>query len=93
MSGGLSSAAPLLFAVDAVSGAAFASGEFGTCLARRNSSSRIALAVVMMPFETDDAIHDPPSTGDCGRLESPSLMLTLSIGSPSASAATWAIMV
>ena len=39
------------------------------------------------------AIHDPPSTGDCGRLESPSLMLMLSSGKPSMSAATCAMMV
>ena len=64
------------------SGAAFASGEFGICLARRSSSSRIASAVVTIPFDTEVAIHDPPSTGDCGRLESPSLMLMLSSGRP-----------
>ena len=51
------------------SGAAFASGEFGICFARRSSSSRIASAVVAIPFATEVAIHDPPSTGDCGRLE------------------------
>ncbi len=51
------------------SAAAFASGEFGICLAKRSSSSRIAPAVVTMPFDTEVAIHDPPSTGDCGRLE------------------------
>ena len=75
------------------SGAAFASGEFGICLASRNSSSRIAPAVVAIPFDTEAAIHDPPSTGDCGSVESPSLMLMFSSGSPSMSAATCAMMV
>ena len=74
---------------DAVS----ASGEFGICLARRNNSSRIASAVVTIPFDTEAAIHDPPSTGDCGRLESPSLMVMFSSGSPSMSAATCAMIV
>jgi hypothetical protein len=32
------------------------------------------MAVVAIPFDTEAAIHDPPSTGDCGRVESPSLM-------------------
>src|SRR3954469_5304549 len=54
---------------------------------------RIPPAVVTMPFATEAAIHDPPSTGDCGRLESPSLMLMLSSGNPSESAATCAMMV
>ena len=48
---------------------ALASGEFGICFARRNSSPRIASAVVTIPFATEAAIHDPPSTGDCGKLE------------------------
>ena len=75
------------------SGAASASGEFGVSFAMRKSSSRIAPAVVAMPFATEVAIHDPPSTGDCGRLESPSLMVMLSSGNPSMSAATCAMMV
>ena len=32
--------------------------------------------VVTIPFDTDAAIHDPPSTGDCGSVESPSLIVT-----------------
>ena len=71
----------------------FASGEFGICLARRNNSSRMAAAVVTIPLDTEAAIHEPPSTGDCGRLESPSLTLMFSSGSPSLSAATCAMMV
>ena len=59
---------------------ALESGEFGICFARRNSSPRIASAVVTIPFATEAAIHDPPSTGDCGKLESPILMLTLFLG-------------
>jgi hypothetical protein len=69
-----------------------ASGEFGIFLARR-MSSRIAAAVVAIAFDTEAAIHDPPSTGDCGRVESPSLILILSSGSPSMSAATCAMIV
>ena len=44
-------------------------------------------------FDTEAAIHDPPSTGDCGSVESPSLTLTLSSGRPSLSAATCAMIV
>jgi len=90
-------ASPLLISLPSASvtspGAMFASGEPGICLARRNSSSRIASAVVAIPLDTEAAIHDPPSTGDCGRLESPRLMLMFSSGSPSMSAATCAMMV
>ena len=75
------------------SGVASASGEFGICLARRNSSTRTASAVVTIPFDTEAAIHDPPSTGDCGNVESPSLIVTLSSGNPSISAATCAMIV
>ena len=46
-----------------------------------------------MPFATEVAIHEPPSTGDCGRLESPSLTVMLSSGRPSMSAATCAMIV
>ena len=90
-------ASPLLISLPSASvtspGAMFASGEPGICLARRNSSSRIASAVVAIPLDTEAAIHDPPSTGDCGRLESPRLMLMFWSGSPSMSAATCAMMV
>ena len=61
--------------------------------ARRRSSLRISVAVVTIAFDTEAAIHDPPSTGDCGSVESPSLMLMLSIGRPSVSAATCAMIV
>src|SRR4029077_7325861 len=74
------------------SGVAPTSDECGTWFASRNSSSRTAAAVVTIPFDTEAAIHDPPSTGDCGNVESPSLMVTLSSGSPSMSAATCAIV-
>ena len=53
----------------------------------------MAAAVVAIPFDTDAAIHEPPSTGDWGKLESPSLTLIFSSGSPSLSAATCAMMV
>ena len=43
--------------------------------------------------ETEAAIQDPPSTGHFGSVESPSLMLMLSSGSPRRSAATCAMMV
>jgi len=49
--------------------------------------------VVAIACATEAAIHDPPSTGDCGSVESPSLMLILSSGRPSMSAATCAMMV
>src|SRR6516165_1577602 len=79
-------ASPLLISLPSASatssGAMFASGEFGICLARRSSSSRIASAVAAIPLDTEAAIHDPPSTGEYGRLESPSLMLMFSSGSP-----------
>src|SRR5215475_14136729 len=45
------------------SGAAFASGEFGICLASRSNSLRTAAAVVAIPFDTEAAIHDPIGAG------------------------------
>ena len=73
--------------------AASFSGEFGMALARCNRSARIASQVVTIPFDTEAAIHDPPSTGDCGSVELPSLMLTASRGRPSLSAATCVMIV
>ena len=75
------------------SGATSASGEFGICFARCNSSARTASDVVTIPFATEAAIHDPPSTGDRGSAESPSLTVMASSGSPSISAATCAMIV
>jgi hypothetical protein len=46
-----------------------------------------------MALHTDEAIHEPPSTGHCGSVESPSLTLILSMGRPSMSAATCAMIV
>ena len=69
------------------------SGEFGMRLASRSNSLRTNSAVVAIPFPTEAAIQEPPSTGDAGRLESPSLMVMLSRGSPSMSAATCAMIV
>ena len=74
-------------------GSAPARAESGISFARRSSSWRIASAVPAMPLETEAASHDPPSTGDCGRVESPSFTLTASSGRPSMSAATWAMIV
>ena len=53
----------------------------------------MAAAVPAMPLETEAASHEPPSTGDCGKVESPSLTLMASSGRPSMSAATWAMIV
>ena len=54
--------------------------------ATRRTWRRCALA-------TEEAVHDPPSTGACGNVESPSFTLTFSIGSPSRSAGTCAMTV
>jgi hypothetical protein len=74
-------------------GVASAKGEFGICFVSRNSCSRMAAEVVAIPFDTEAAIHDPPSTGDCGSVESPSFTVTLSSGNPSISAATCVMIV
>ena len=75
------------------SGCAPASGEFGIFCAKPSSSLRISSAVTAMACATEAAVHEPPSTGDCGSVESPSLIVTLSIGRPSMSAATCAMIV
>ncbi len=46
-----------------------------------------------MAEPTEDVVNEPPSTGASGRLESPSLTVTSCNGTPSISAAIWAIMV
>ena len=76
------------------SGVASASGEFGICLcqAQQLLADRVGTSS-RSPFDTEAAIHDPPSTGDCGSVESPSLTVTFSSGSPSMSAATCAMIV
>ena len=70
-----------------------ASGESFIALASFSKSPRTARAVFAMALQTEDAIHDPPSSGHCGSVESPSLTLILSIGRPSMSAATCAMIV
>ena len=42
---------------------------------------------------TDDTVAEPPSSGACGRLESPRRNSTSLIGRPIASAAIWVIAV
>ena len=46
-----------------------------------------------MAEPTDEVVNDPPSTGASGSAESPSFTVTLSSGTPSISAASWAIIV
>ena len=79
---------------DVVGRRASASGEFGIFLRQPQQllADRVGRSS-RSPFDTEAAIHDPPSTGDCGSVESPSLMLTFSSGSPSMSAATCAMIV
>ena len=70
-----------------------ASGEFGIVFASRNSSLRTSSAVLAIACDTEAAVHEPPSTGACGSVESPSLTVILSSGRPSMSAATCAMIV
>src|SRR5262249_5736585 len=49
-------------------------------LRRPRSSPRISSAVAVIACATEAAVHDPPSTCDCGSAESPSFTVTLSIG-------------
>src|SRR5262245_24810440 len=70
-----------------------ASGESGIFCARPSSSLRTSSAVAAMACATEAAVHDPPSTIECGKVESPSFTVTLSMGTPSMSAATCAMTV
>ena len=60
--------------------------------AQQLCADRIAAAAIAVAT-TEAAIHEPPSTGACGSVESPSLHVMFSIGSPSMSAATCAMIV
>ena len=66
---------------------AAASGEPGIVFAARNSSLRTSPAVSAIACDTEAAVHEPPSTGACGSVESPKLTVILSSGRPSRSAA------
>ena len=70
-----------------------ASGKSFIFFASRSSSLRTFSAAAPIAPATEAAIQEPPSTGDAGRLESPSLTVMLSMGSPSMSAASCAMIV
>ena len=70
-----------------------ASGEPGIFLARLQQLLAHLLGGREDRVRTEAAVQEPPSTGDCGSVELPSLIVTFSSGRPSISAATWVMIV
>ena len=68
-------------------------GEAGDCCTASSSFCRRPAQARCTALPTEDTVAEPPSSGACGRLESPRRNSTSLIGRPIASAAIWVIAV
>ena len=75
------------------SSSALASGESSISLAASSSCWRSWSQASFTAVPTEETVKEPPSSGALGRVESPSLKVTLSSGRPRFSAAIWVITV